>query len=205
MGAAGWSSRWKQAGPDLQRLLQLQSGGAPAEPAPRLHPVDVGGLCASREVEEAPLLLFPSWGGPILVTVLLFLFFYGYNFIRRVLLPFLDKGENNFNQLPLVAVNEALPAVALVTLALVYLPGLAAAVLQLGRGTKYQRFPRWLDGWLCRRKQLGLLSFLCAGLHAVYSLCLTLRRAAGYALLNAAYRQVSRGQVNTTHLYTHCV
>lgn len=87
--------------------------------------------------------------------------------------------------------------------------GLVAALLQLGRGTKYQRFPGWLDGWLCRRKQLGLLSFLCAGLHAVYSLCLTLRRAAGYTLLNAAYRQVSRRQVNTTHLFvcvcTHCV
>lgn len=86
-------------------------------------PVDVGGLCASREVEEAPLHLFPTWGGPVLVTFLLFLFFYGYTFIRRVLLPFIDKGENNFTQLPLVAVNRALPAVALVTLALVYLPG----------------------------------------------------------------------------------
>ncbi|KAE8299052.1 Metalloreductase STEAP3 [Larimichthys crocea] len=160
-------------------------------------PVDVGGLCASREVEEAPLHLFPTWGGPVLVTFLLFLFFYGYTFIRRVLLPFIDKGENNFTQLPLVAVNRALPAVALVTLALVYLPGLAAAVLQLGRGTKYQRFPVWLDVWLCRRKQLGLLSFLCAGLHAVYSLCLTLRRAAGYTLLNAAYRQVKAGVENS--------
>lgn len=86
-------------------------------------PVDLGGLCASRDIEEAPLILFPSWGGPILTTFLLFLFFYGYNFLRHILLPYLDKGENNFYQLPLVTVNEALPAVALVTLALVYLPG----------------------------------------------------------------------------------
>lgn len=73
--------------------------------------------------------------------------------------------------------------------------GLMAAVLQLGWGTKYKRFPRWLDRWLCSRKQLGLLSFLCAGLHAVYSACLTLRQAAGYRLLNAAYQQVSGGLV----------
>lgn len=160
-------------------------------------PVDLGGLCASRDIEEAPLHLFPSWGGSILATFLLFLFFYGYNFLRRILLPYLDKGENNFYQLPLQTVNETLPAVALVTLALVYLPGLLAAVLQLGRGTKYKRFPRWLDSWLCSRKQLGLLSFLCAGLHAVYSMCLTLRRAAGYTLLNAAYRQVKAGVANS--------
>ncbi|XP_076602250.1 metalloreductase STEAP3 isoform X2 [Chaetodon auriga] len=157
-------------------------------------PVDLGGLCASGDIEEAPLLLFPSWGGPMLATFLLFLFFYGYNFLRQVLLPYLDRGQNNFQQLPLVTVNQTLPAVALVTLAAVYLPGLLAAVLQLTRGTKYKRFPDWLDHWLCRRKQLGLLSFLCAALHAVYSMCLTLRRAVGQATQNAAYRQVSTGQ-----------
>nr|XP_020487655.1 metalloreductase STEAP3-like [Labrus bergylta]XP_020487656.1 metalloreductase STEAP3-like [Labrus bergylta] len=160
-------------------------------------PVDLGGLCASRDIEEAPLLLFPSWGGPMLTTFLLFLFFYAYNFMRHVLLPYLDKGENNFYQLPLVTVNETLPSVALVTLALVYLPGVFAAVLQLVRGTKYRRFPLWMDRWLCSRKQLGLLSFLCAVLHAVYSMCLTLRRAAGYTLLNAAYRQMKAGVENS--------
>ncbi|XP_022609619.1 metalloreductase STEAP3-like [Seriola dumerili] len=175
-------------------------------------PVDLGGLCGSRDIEEAPLILFPSWGGPILAVFLLFLFFYGYSFVRHILLPYLDRGENNFHQLPLVTVNETLPAVALVTLALVYLPGLVAAVLQLGRGTKYKRFPGWLDRWLCRRKQLGLLSFLCTLLHAVYSMCLTLRRAAGYTLLNAAYQQVKAGvekswvesQVWRSDLYLSC-
>lgn len=86
-------------------------------------PVDLGGLCASRDIEEAPLILFPSWGGPILTTFLLFLFFYGYLFLRNILLPYLDEGTNNFYELPLVTVNQTLPAVSLVTLALVYLPG----------------------------------------------------------------------------------
>lgn len=88
------------------------------------------------------------------------------------------------------------------TITLVCVSGVGAAVVQLGRGTKYKRFPGWLDRWLCRRKELGLLSFLCALLHAVYSMCLTLRRAAGYATLNAAYRQVSSGQVNAA--WAHC-
>lgn len=87
-------------------------------------PVDKGGLCASRDVEEAPLVLFNSWGSSIMATFLFFLFFYGYNFLKHILLPYLDKGENNFYQLPLVTVNETLPAVSLVTLALVYLPGI---------------------------------------------------------------------------------
>lgn len=87
------------------------------------HPVDLGGLAASRDIEDAPLHLFPSWGGPILATFLIFLFFYCYNFLKGVLLPFLQHGKNNFYQLPLEMVNETLPAVALVTLALVYLPG----------------------------------------------------------------------------------
>ncbi|XP_041857495.1 metalloreductase STEAP3 [Melanotaenia boesemani] len=154
-------------------------------------PVDMGGLNASRDIEEAPLLLFPSWECPILATFLLLLFFYGYSFIRNVLLPYIDHGENNFHQLPLVMANQVLPAVAMVTLALVYLPGLLSAGFQLGRGTKYSRFPGWLDGWMRSRKQMGLLSFLCAGLHAVYSMCLSLRRGAG--LLGAAYQQVKAG------------
>lgn len=94
-------------------------------------PVDFGVLTASRHVEEVPLLLFPSWGGPILTTFLLFLFFYGYIFLRNVLLPFIDRGQNNFYQLPLDAVNQTLAAVTLVTLALVYLPGNSGSCLFL--------------------------------------------------------------------------
>lgn len=94
-------------------------------------PVDFGVLSASRHVEEVPLLLFPSWGGPILTTFLLFLFFYGYIFLRNILLPFIDKGQNNFYKLPFEAVHETLAVVALVTLALVYLPGNSSSSLLL--------------------------------------------------------------------------
>ncbi|KAK7889709.1 hypothetical protein WMY93_025269 [Mugilogobius chulae] len=159
--------------------------------------VDVGGLGASRAVEEEPLQLFPSWRGPLVATTLLFLLFYLYSALKYVLLPYLDRGENNLHHLPLVTVNKALPTVALVLLALVYMPGLFASVLQLYRGTKYKRFPDWLDHWMCVRKQLGLLSFLCAALHGVYSVCLSIRRASGYMILNAAYRQVKADKADS--------
>ncbi|XP_057192415.1 metalloreductase STEAP3 [Triplophysa rosa] len=157
------------------------------------HPVDMGGLSASREIEVAPLGLFPSWSGPILVAFLLFFFFYGYGFLRGVLLPFLAQGHNVFYRLALDVVNESLPAVALVTLALVYLPGLFAASLQLWRGTKYRRFPSWLDKWMQCRKELGLVSFLCAALHGVFGICAPLRRVTQHKFINAAYKQVEAG------------
>lgn len=43
--------------------------------------------------------------------------------------------------------------------------GLIAAYIQLWRGTKYSRFPAWLDNWLKMRKQLGLLMLGLAGMH----------------------------------------
>uniref|UniRef100_A0A672MEW9 STEAP3 metalloreductase n=1 Tax=Sinocyclocheilus grahami TaxID=75366 RepID=A0A672MEW9_SINGR len=139
------------------------------------HPVDMGGLSAAREIEVAPLRLLPSWSGPVVVTFLLFLFFYGYGFLRGILLPFLAQGHNAFYRLALDLLNESLPVVALVILALVYFPGLFAAWLQLWSGTK---------------KQLGLLRFLCAALHGVYSLCLPLRRITLRSIVNTAYKQV---------------
>ena len=53
----------------------------------------------------------------------------------------------------------------LITLALCYLPGVLAGWLQIIRGTKYSRFPAWLDNWLKMRKQLGLLMFFAASIH----------------------------------------
>ncbi|XP_028835246.1 metalloreductase STEAP3-like isoform X1 [Denticeps clupeoides] len=160
-------------------------------------PVDMGRLSSARDLENVTLRLFPAWRAPVLCVFVLFLFFYSYNFLRDVLHPYATEGKNAFYKLPVELVNVTLPCVALVMLALVYLAGLAAAFTQLSRGTKYSRFPGWLDRWLRARKQLGLLSFLCAALHAVYSLCLPMRRSARYKLLNAAFKQVKAEQANS--------
>lgn len=156
-------------------------------------PVDMGLLSSSLEIENIPLYLFPSWHIPILCTVSLFFFFYLYNFVRDVLQPYITAGKSVFYKMPIETVNVTLPSVALVMLSLVYLPGLFAAFLQLWRGTKYNRFPKWLDRWLTRRKQFGLCSFLCAALHAIYSLCLPLRKSFRYKLMNNAFKQVKAG------------
>ncbi|KAF3706273.1 Metalloreductase STEAP3 [Channa argus] len=157
-------------------------------------PVDMGLLSASLEIENIPLYLFPSWRIPILCTVSLFIFFYLYNATRDVLQPYTTVGKSVFYKLPIETVNVTLPSVALVMLALVYLPGLCAASLQLWSGTKYNRFPNWLDRWLTRRKQFGLCCFLCAVLHAIYSLCLPMRKSARLKLLSTAFKQMKEGK-----------
>ncbi|KAL2088035.1 hypothetical protein ACEWY4_016863 [Coilia grayii] len=153
-------------------------------------PVDLGRLSSARDIENAPLRLFPTWTRPILCALSLFLFFFLFNFLHDVLHPYITSGRNVFYKLSVETVNVTLPAVAMVMLALVYLPGLLAAFLQLQRDTKYRRFPDWLDRWLLARKQMGLLAFLCAALHAIYSLCLPMRRSARYMMLNAASKMV---------------
>lgn len=153
-------------------------------------PLDMGSLASAREVEAIPLRLLPSWKVPTLLALGLFVCFYAYNFIRDVLQPYIRKDENKFYKMPLSVVNTTLPCVAYVMLSLVYLPGVLAAALQLRRGTKYQRFPDWLDHWLQHRKQIGLLSFFFAMLHALYSFCLPLRRSHRYDLVNLAVKQV---------------
>lgn len=170
----------------------LQAKSSVAQLCRRLGfvPVDVGLLSSALDVENLPLHLFPCWRAPLLCTLLLFAFFYAYNFARDVLQPYVTQGKNVFHKMPIETVNVTLPSTALVLLSLVYLPGLCAAALQLRRGTKYRRFPGWLDRWLQRRKQLGLCSFLCAALHAVYSLVLPMRKSARNKLLAMALKQV---------------
>lgn len=153
-------------------------------------PVDMGSLTAAREIENIPLRLLPAWKIPVFLALALFLCFYTYNFIRQVLHPFIRDHKNKFYKIPVEVVNTTLPCVAYVMLSLVYLPGVLAAIFQLYYCTKYRRFPDWLDQWLQHRKQIGLLSFFCAALHAAYSFCLPMRRSHRYLLLNEAVKQV---------------
>ncbi|XP_075703992.1 metalloreductase STEAP3 [Rhinoderma darwinii] len=153
-------------------------------------PVDMGALCAAREVENVPLRLLPFWKVPCALALCLFLFFYLYFFVISVLHPYLVENKNKFYKMPVELMSVTLPCVAFVLLSLVYLPGVLAALYQLRSGTKYKRFPGWLDQWMIHRKQIGLVSFFMATLHAVYSLCLPMRRSARYQILNDATKQV---------------
>ncbi|XP_065439111.1 STEAP1 protein isoform X4 [Chrysemys picta bellii] len=140
--------------------------------------------------------LFPKWHLPLKIASIASLLIFIYTFLRDVVHPFVTTNENTFYKIPILVINKVLPVVSITLLALVYLPGILAAGFQLHYGTKYKRFPQWLNGWMLSRKQLGLLSFFFASMHACYSLCYPMRRSYRYKLLNWAYQQVKQKKEN---------
>ncbi|NXR26509.1 STEA1 Metalloreductase, partial [Cinclus mexicanus] len=140
--------------------------------------------------------LFPKWHLPMKIASVISLLTFIYTSMRDVIYPFITRKENVFYKIPILVINKVLPVTSITLLALVYLPGILAAGFQLYFGTKYKRFPQWLDRWMSSRKQFGLLSFFFATLHACYSLCYPMRRSYRYKLLNWAFQQVKQKKEN---------
>ena len=146
-------------------------------------PVDRGSLRNSREIEDLPVQRFPNWKCPLILSWIVFIWFLLIGFGKYQICrtwPEPHHYENvtqwewwvfwkNFENLPLDRLNLFLGQHALTLLALCYLPGCFAAYIQLFRGTKYSRFPKFLDKWLKMRKQLGLLMLFSASLHVCFS------------------------------------
>ncbi|NXG54839.1 STEA4 Metalloreductase, partial [Hemiprocne comata] len=140
-----------------------------------LTPVDQGSLLAAQEIENYPLQLFPMWKFPILLSLSLVTFFFFYCLIRDVIYTYIYENKDFSFFIAISIPNRIWPILALILLSLVYLPGVLAAIIQLYRGTKYRRFPDWLDKWMLCRKQLGLVALAFASLHAVYTLVIPIR------------------------------
>ncbi|XP_066484611.1 metalloreductase STEAP4 [Tiliqua scincoides] len=140
-----------------------------------LTPLDKGSLLAAKEIENYPLQLFPMWRYSIYFALGLSAFFFLYCLIRDVIYSYVEKKKDISFRIAVSIPNKVCPVVALILLALVYLPGIFAAILQLYRGTKYSRFPDWLDQWMLCRKQLGLVALAFAFLHVLYTLIIPIR------------------------------
>ncbi|XP_078394540.1 STEAP1 protein-like [Cetorhinus maximus] len=145
---------------------------------------------------DRQLELFPLWHFPVKLAGGLSIAVFTYTLLRDIVHPYITENKNVFYKIPILVMNKVLPVVAITLLALVYLPGILAATFQLHFGTKYRRFPQWLARWMLVRKQLGLLSFFYAVLHAFFSLCYPMRRSYRYKLLNWAYQQVKQNKEN---------
>ncbi|KAF1492541.1 Metalloreductase STEAP4, partial [Eudyptula minor novaehollandiae] len=140
-----------------------------------LTPLDQGSLLAAQEIENYPLQLFPMWKFPILLSLGLTAFFFFYCLTRDVIYPYVYENKDFSFFIAISIPNRICPILALILLALVYLPGVLAAIIQLYRGTKYRRFPDWLDKWMLSRKQLGLVALAFASLHVLYTLVIPIR------------------------------
>lgn len=132
--------------------------------------VDRGFLSSAILQERMIHRFFPEWGTAIGITIIMFLLMWLYNYLWIFWYMELKNIEED---LPLYISNRLIAWGMFWLLALTYLPGPIAAFIQLFRGTKYRRFPKWLDKWMRSRKQLGLITLWLAGIHACTS-CLTL-------------------------------
>ena len=148
-------------------------------------PVDTGLLVSARKIEDIPVSVFTQWRAPFYIHLAIFIFLYALWFAKAQVINVIliqkinchlkicwpiTWGNGNFlwqlwNHIPMDNVNKTLAVHSLTTLALCYLPGVLAGWLQIFRGTKYSRFPTWLDNWLKMRKQLGILMLFAASIH----------------------------------------
>uniref|UniRef100_A0A8C9QUP8 STEAP4 metalloreductase n=1 Tax=Spermophilus dauricus TaxID=99837 RepID=A0A8C9QUP8_SPEDA len=155
-----------------------------------LTPLDQGSLKAATEIENYPLQLFPMWRFPFYLSAALCLFFFIYCVIRDVIYPYVIENKDSTFRMAVSIPNSVFPITALTLLALVYLPGVIAAILQLYQGTKYRRFPDWLDHWMLCRKQLGLVALGFAFLHAIYTLVIPIRYYVRWRMRNTTLTKV---------------
>nr|XP_020468445.1 metalloreductase STEAP4-like [Monopterus albus] len=158
--------------------------------------LDRGSLYAARELEDFPLQLFPEWRLPLRVAVGLSASFFFYVLIRDVIYEYVEQGKDTSFRIMVSLANKVFPIVSLIMLCLCYVPGLIAAFLQLYRGTKYKRFPDWLDRWMLCRKQLGLLALGFASLHVLYTLIIPIRYYVRYRLAAITISQIQKNQTD---------
>uniref|UniRef100_A0AAV2MCY5 Metalloreductase STEAP4 n=1 Tax=Knipowitschia caucasica TaxID=637954 RepID=A0AAV2MCY5_KNICA len=156
--------------------------------------LDRGSLGASRELEDFPLQLFPQWRLPLGIALGLTAAFFFYLLIRDVIYAYVVDGKDISFRIMVSLANKVFPIVSLVMLALCYLPGVMAALLQLHRGTKYRPFPDWLDRWMLCRKQMGLVALALASLHVLYTLIIPIRYYVRYRIAASTISQVLKNQ-----------
>ncbi|XP_068426077.1 metalloreductase STEAP4-like [Clinocottus analis] len=200
-------SAWAlQNGPsDANRQVHLCGNSAEAKQAVAevatklgLSVLDKGCLSAARELEDFPLQLFPEWRLPLRVAVGLTAFFFFFLLIRDVIYAYVDQRKDISFRIMVSLANKVFPIVSLIMLCLCYLPGVMAAYLQLYRGTKYRRFPDWLDRWMLCRKQLGLIALGFAFLHVFYTLIIPIRY---YVRFRIAASTISQVRENITSVF----
>ncbi|KAG7242067.1 hypothetical protein INR49_024113 [Caranx melampygus] len=181
-------SAWAlQNGPsDANRQVYLCGNSAEAKQAVTVTAtklgftvVDRGSLSAARELEDFSLQLFPEWRLSLWLAFGLTVVLFIYVVIRDVIWTYAVEGRDISFRIMVSLANRVFPIVSLIMLSLCYLPGVIAAFFQLYRGTKYRRFPDWLDRWMLCRKQLGVIALAFAFLHMFYTLIIPHRYRTG--------------------------
>ncbi|KAK2179073.1 hypothetical protein NP493_516g02015, partial [Ridgeia piscesae] len=128
-------------------------------------PVQFGRLSKSAELEAMQRELFGSWTVPLILSAVVFTAWLVYDIWRIHII-----GGGQWARLPLSTMNKVVGATAFTQLALCFLAGGVAGIVQIINGTKHKRFPGWLDRWMKMRKELGVLSLCLAAVHCIMCL-----------------------------------
>ncbi|KAK3784518.1 hypothetical protein RRG08_063871 [Elysia crispata] len=129
--------------------------------------VNLGLLHSARWMEDDLLSVFSLWQIPVALATCIFLL----ASLIVAYIYFIDrpKPAYSWEQIFMKVSNKPVCMTAITMMALTYLPGQLASILQIYYGTKHRRFPKFLDTWLKIRKQMGLVSFFLVTLHAIMS------------------------------------
>lgn len=165
-----------------------------------LTALDKGSLRAAGEIEDYPLQLFPLWRLPMALATGLTAFIFFLVLARDVIYTAVNERKDISFRIMVSLANKVFPSVSLIMLALCYLPGVMAGFLQLYNGTKYRRFPNWLDRWMLCRKQLGLIALALASLHVLYTLIIPFRYYVRYRVNTWTISQVSKPAMQRGYL-----
>ncbi|RXG73059.1 Metalloreductase STEAP1 [Armadillidium vulgare] len=140
-------------------------------------PVDFGPLSNAKKIEDIPLEFFPEWKLTLILGVCIWIFAFIFQLFRRQLCPNFENLNDDeewnwrlFDSLPVTTITHTDGLTALTLLTSCYCPGVIASYLQLIRGTKYSKFPKWLDNWLKARKNMGLLALFFAVSHFILAI-----------------------------------
>ncbi|GAB1604386.1 metalloreductase STEAP4-like [Argonauta hians] len=131
--------------------------------------VSYGSLKAARELEAYPTRLMQGWGKATICTIIVFLIWFVFVVIKYVYIYNKYNITFRWDNIPMRFLNKPVCMTAITLLTFSYLPGCLAAFLQIYNGSKYVRFPNFLDLWLKSRKALGLYALLFSLWHVVIS------------------------------------
>lgn len=122
-----------------------------------------GGLSTGAPALEAlPHALFPSYKNPILISIILFAWWVLYLTLTSYVIHTPAKGAPSrpWSKSPWSFLISTTGETCMTLLALTFLAGPVARLLQLKRGSTSEPFGRFMTGWLDMRKELGMVAFV---------------------------------------------
>ncbi len=146
------------AGVDVVSAVCIRAG---------LVPVHHGDLSAAVELEAKPHRLFPTWRSSVYVSLVVFGWWLLYNTLAGFVIHGPRGGPSRpWRKWPFEVFMSATGEASMTLFALTFLPGPVAGIIQLFRGSASKPFGRFFGGWLDMRKELGVVAFFFASMHA---------------------------------------